>query len=211
MSLILIFFLGLGWIWILWQKRMKVKKGYYSYSGVDKEYLYSRLFIGFFNAFWDQDFNIDMIEYTQKIATLSKFCLGMSILETAHFQKIIKYEINGAEIRTKNLFNIKYGGLDPIFFDYFRVYEYYCSSVEDFIYLLSQDSRYKYKLLDYLKGNKNFEETMKDILRIYDPTNPYYYDSVIQIIESLPDYNTITVEECNRNIIKLSDLINSLT
>jgi hypothetical protein len=190
-------------------KKIEIQREYYS-DTIQYSEIYSRIF----NRIWDKfpEYQNPMFYY--QVQQVALFGLAQSILETANHKKIIKYIIkkngNIKEYHTKNIFNIKYGSLDPSFSNFFRIYADYESSIEDYIRLITENQRYSQWLIKYFKNQITFEQAFIEISKIYCPDDTRYFEKVQSIKRNLDTPQLIQTPLREIIVFKLSDLIHNV-
>lgn len=177
--------------------KQNLKMSYYSYTQIDTTYIYSRIYKKLKENFPFVD--------NEKLNNVAKWGVAQSLLETGYYQKIILYIYKDKKIETKNLFNIKYGSLDKDFSNYYRIYDQYCASVEDYVNLLIRKS-YREFLEKYFNNELTFEQAMRRISLIY-AEDTHYFQKVYQIYLNLPNYNLIDIPVCLGKIKKIQEVI----
>lgn len=205
--------LGFLLIFLIFNKMKKLKMksnnhiidySYYSESSLNKDIIYSRLY-DLYCQFFSSYFNIFDITIDERIKELARWGVAQSMLETASYKRILLIEkIDNKEIKvkTKNLFNIKYGYSE--FYNFYRVYENYCSSVIDYVRLLTS-KKYVNHLINYIMtGNYEY---LKEVCKIY-AEDKFYFEKVYNIFKNLDlNYYVNYDKNCSFKIIEIPDLL----
>lgn len=180
-----------------------IEYSYYSEKSLDKNVIYSRLYdlyIQFFSGYFNIiDWAVDI-----RIKDLARWGVAQSMLETASYKKILlieKIDDKNVKVKTRNLFNIKYGYSEFCFF--YRVYENYCSSIIDYVRLLTS-KRYVNYLINYILEGKY--EYLKEISKIY-AEDENYFEKVFNIFKNLYLNYVNYDKNCSFKIIEIPELV----
>lgn len=201
--LVLIIIILLIYFWSLEMKKKEIQIEYYAENSLDRQVIYSRLFKNYVLNFYSYIYKIDFFE---RCKDLAKFSLAQAILETGNFQKIIMYVYKDKQIQSKNLFNIKYGSLSSTFRNYYRIYDKYCYSIEDYSKLIMTKNLYRQYLEKFFNDEMTFEQAWRRICLIY-AEDKKYFEKIKSIYDRLPNFEITEVSPCEGRVIKLEEVI----